>query len=467
MNNTNSNPIKLSEKDLVQVEEILDLQESNFSIKKDKNTELTHENKKEKNLIEQEKKIDSLKITNNPSNQSISKSQQNNLNNIFSSFNNSSLLNSNSGLAYKYSEQNKICLNSNGKFNFNHSVDKLILTEGKVSKKIEQINDYPPLENNKNIYNKKNPKHSTVSSGQIHDNIFFTVNGNKDSTNKSNFKQVPKQEKERNSQLPEIKNNNNITYSLFKEYSYREEKNSKYRNTMEDFSKILPDFSDKSEMSFFSLYDGHGGSDPVKYVKDRMPELLSKLIKEKPNETLPNILINSFLKVDEELKFTDSENAGCTACISLLMLEKNKTILYTANVGDTRAVIFTEFSFSRLTQDHKCSDLSESERIKQSGGMIFNGRVFGQLVLTRALGDHAMKKFGVSALPSVNQTEINKDHKFLAIASDGVWDVINDDDMFRMSLNSQSADDLAKLIIETSLKKGSRDNISVLIVKFN
>jgi serine/threonine protein phosphatase PrpC len=467
MNNTDSNPIKLSVKDLVEVEEIFDLQESNFSIKKDKNTWLTPENKKDKTLIEQEKKIDSLKITYNPSNKSITKSQQNNLNNIFSSFNNSSLLNSNSGLVYKSSEQFKNSLNSNEKFNFNHSDKKLNLTEGKDSKNIELINDYPPLENNKNNYNKKPGKHIMISSDQFQDNFFNTVNGNKDITNKSHFKQVPKQEKETNSQPSQSKNINNISYSLFKEYSYREEKNSKYRNTMEDFSKILTEFSDKSEMSFFSLYDGHGGSDPVKYVKDRIPELLSKLIKEKPNETLPNILINSFKKVDEELKFTDAENAGCTACISLLMLEKNKTILYTANVGDTRAVIFTQFSFSRLTQDHKCSDLSESERIKQSGGMIFNGRVFGQLVLTRALGDHAMKKFGVSALPSVNQTEINKDHKFLAIASDGVWDVINDDDMFRMSLICQSAEDLAKLIIETSLKKGSRDNISVLIVKFN
>ena len=55
-------------------------------------------------------------------------------------------------------------------------------------------------------------------------------------------------------------------------------------------------------------------------------------------------------------------------------------------------------------------------------------RVGGSLAVTRAFGDHALKKDGVIAKPYINKHVLRTCDKFLVIASDGVWDVLDDQD---------------------------------------
>lgn len=44
-----------------------------------------------------------------------------------------------------------------------------------------------------------------------------------------------------------------------------------------------------------------------------------------------------------------------------------------------------------MTTDHKATNPDEVKRIKDLGGVIFRGRVSGNLAVTRALGDLALK----------------------------------------------------------------------------
>ena len=76
--------------------------------------------------------------------------------------------------------------------------------------------------------------------------------------------------------------------------------------------------------------------------------------------------------------------------------------------------------------DHKATDANEIARVKSIGGKINNHRVAGGLAITRALGDHAYKKYGVSGSPHVVRTVLKPTNKYLIIASDGVWDVVSD-----------------------------------------
>lgn len=55
-----------------------------------------------------------------------------------------------------------------------------------------------------------------------------------------------------------------------------------------------------------------------------------------------------------------------------------------------------------------------------------DGRVAGGLAITRALGDMAYKNFGVTAVPYVVKHVLRPFDKHLVIASDGVWDTVND-----------------------------------------
>ena len=56
-----------------------------------------------------------------------------------------------------------------------------------------------------------------------------------------------------------------------------------------------------------------------------------------------------------------------------------------------------------------------------------NNRVAGGLAITRALGDHAYKSFGVTGSTYIVRHVLRPFDKYLVIASDGIWDTVSDD----------------------------------------
>jgi protein phosphatase PTC1 len=80
----------------------------------------------------------------------------------------------------------------------------------------------------------------------------------------------------------------------------------------------------------------------------------------------------------------------------------------------------------RLSFDHKPSLPEEVERISSAGGFVAMGRVNGILAVSRALGDHMMKKF-VICDPFIHELELTPEDTHIIVACDGVWDVMTDD----------------------------------------
>jgi serine/threonine protein phosphatase PrpC len=345
--------------------------------------------------------------------------------------------------------------------------------------------------NNTNNINKNEIETRTVMTPRKENNTntqfnnTFSNNSNKDKDNISNSYNLYKNNVGTNpdsnfeSKSPNINNNYNRretpnTNNFYnkqginvKEYAYQEEQNSTYREYMEDRQKCVDNFMKDKNNSLFAIFDGHGGSKVADFAKEKIPEILEKLIKNSPLTNTENLLTTTFQKVDDELKYNDTEHVGSTATVVYITLEKNKRVLFCANVGDSRCVLISTTNAKRLSYDHKATDLSEMERVRRSGGIIFNGRVLGQLMLTRALGDFGLKKQGVVCTPSIQKHIITEKDKYIVIASDGVWDVINDEEVYKFSLRIDNADELAKVIIKNALFRGSLDNISCLVVKIN
>lgn len=53
------------------------------------------------------------------------------------------------------------------------------------------------------------------------------------------------------------------------------------------------------------------------------------------------------------------------------------------------------------------------------------------------------------------------------IASDGVWDFMTDEDMALICRDDHTTKQMAQQVVRISVQRGSRDNISVAVVKFN
>ncbi|CRG85233.1 protein phosphatase [Talaromyces islandicus] len=188
-----------------------------------------------------------------------------------------------------------------------------------------------------------------------------------------------------------------------------------------------PTSADK-RLSFFGVYDGHGGDKVALFAGENVHKIVAKQAAfEKGN--IEQALKDGFLATDrailEDPKY-EEEVSGCTASVGVISRDK----IWVANAGDSRSVLGVKGRAKPLSFDHKPQNEGEKARISAAGGFVDFGRVNGNLALSRAIGDFEFKKSAdlapeqqiVTAYPDVTTHEITKDDEFLVIACDGIWD---------------------------------------------
>lgn len=78
------------------------------------------------------------------------------------------------------------------------------------------------------------------------------------------------------------------------------------------------------------------------------------------------------------------DSKGCTANVVLI----KDGVIYCANAGDSRAVICNnKGEAENLSEDHKPDNKIEKDRIYKAGSSVQDGRVDGNLNLSRSIGD--------------------------------------------------------------------------------
>jgi len=258
----------------------------------------------------------------------------------------------------------------------------------------------------------------------------------------------------------------------------------------------LPDVSDN--MSWFAVFDGHAGSRVSAHCsghlldcimsQDAFKESLKKehsLSEEELMDKVKSGILSGFLTLDEKLRkipeVANGEDKSGTTAVCALITEK---YVIFSNCGDSRGVLSVsdDASGSRpalATLDHKPSNTVERERIQNAGGNVMIQRVNGSLAVSRALGDFEYKNVEgkgpteqlVSPEPEfyIKNRDAGAD-EFLVLACDGVWDVMTNEDICSfISDRMRVTDDLetiANEVIDTCLHKGSRDNMSIIIIAF-
>ena len=88
-------------------------------------------------------------------------------------------------------------------------------------------------------------------------------------------------------------------------------------------------------------------------------------------------------------------------------------------------------------------------------------------MLSRAFGDWELKSYGVSNEPHITRINITDNDKYIVVATDGIWDVLEDGDVFNMSKNFDNPKEFCSNIVQRAIEGGSMDNISCFVIKLN
>lgn len=232
---------------------------------------------------------------------------------------------------------------------------------------------------------------------------------------------------------------------------------------------------------FFAIFDGHGGREEVAHCEECLQEVISEELRRAEAldaETVRESLTEAFRRVDVQLRALGARESGCTATVALTRRKADTLTVYVANVGDSRALAVGSHGTRRLSSDHRASNPAEAERVKLEGGFIHHRRVSGKLSVSRSLGDHGLKP-GVSNVPDFH-TFVSDKPFTLVMATDGLWDVVDDDEVQEIleeivstaiGANTECkavADMLrsraASALVERALRRGSKDNILATVI---
>lgn len=258
-----------------------------------------------------------------------------------------------------------------------------------------------------------------------------------------------------------------------------------WRLEMED-AHISCDMPSIASHTFVAIFDGHGGAGAANYAATNLITHIEETGQweqyvrsgAKDPHLLGEALSQAFLDLDAALRVRQStdnfDSSGCTSVTAMI----TPGFIVCANAGDSRCVLGTNKASRPMSEDHKPTDDLERRRIESAGGRVQWKRVDGDLAVSRAFGDFQYKTRSdlgpreqkVSCFPDITIQERSPQDEVLLLACDGLWDVMSSDEAIVTIRNifSEGANSMvlvAEEMLEIALHKGSKDNISAVVVK--
>lgn len=253
---------------------------------------------------------------------------------------------------------------------------------------------------------------------------------------------------------------------------------------MEDVHRTLLNLNSAppgKRLSFFAVYDGHGGVTSAVYSG---ATLHLKIAAEKAfrEGNYPEAIRRGFLAADQDLHMhvdRACDQSGCTAVIALLTDDWR---IIVGNAGDSRAVLSYSGIAVPLSYDHKPMNIEESRRIMAGGGYIENNRVNGNLALSRAMGDFRFKDNDklspeaqiITANPDIIERTLLDEDEFIVIACDGIWDCMSNqgvvDFVRRGIISGKGLDSICEEIMDDCVADNiencdhGHDNMTIIII---
>ncbi|CDP19943.1 unnamed protein product [Coffea canephora] len=260
------------------------------------------------------------------------------------------------------------------------------------------------------------------------------------------------------------------------------------KGTNQDAMTVWESFTGERDMFFCGVFDGHGPSGHVvaRYVRDLLPSKLSSSSSSSASkgfnisaassggdENAGNFgdarILKSFKEMDEELEGDAGIESYCSGTTAVTVIKQREHLII-ANLGDSRAVMCTRddqdlLVAEQLTVDLKPNLPSEAERIRSCQGrvMAMEGepnvyRIWMPdedcpgLAMARAFGDFCLKDFGLISTPEVFYRKLTERDEFVVLATDGIWDVLSNNEVVRIVASARKRSTAAKLLVDRAIR---------------
>ena len=160
----------------------------------------------------------------------------------------------------------------------------------------------------------------------------------------------------------------------------------------------------------------------------------------------------------EKRKTTRLESMACVATLAVVDVAQNA--IYYAHVGDTRLYLYRDGALVKITKDHSfVGFLEDNGRISEDDAMAHPKRN----EIDKALGFETPVSPGY--IETGNSPFLPGDA--LLLCSDGLSDMLTQNEITAFYQNGKSLADKGKALIEGANKKGGKDNITVVLVHNN
>jgi serine/threonine protein phosphatase PrpC len=203
-----------------------------------------------------------------------------------------------------------------------------------------------------------------------------------------------------------------------------------------------------------------------------------------------HILKRLFRHAERDLDKKSAIDANFSGTTCVMVLQIGERILC-SNIDDSRAIMVkTGNVIVPLSIDQKPNDPEESKRIIQNGGEISQyeedgeksgpyrvwkkGEVYPGIAMSRSVGDFVATTLGVIPEPKFIEEKIDSDCKFIVIASDGVWEFLENERVAEIVwpyYKNDDPDGACKELIKESTEWWNKedivvDDITVVVVFF-
>lgn len=253
---------------------------------------------------------------------------------------------------------------------------------------------------------------------------------------------------------------------------------------------------------YFAVLDGHGGTQVADMAKEKLHKNVLQQMRQRQvqpasrDEKIKTAIKEAFLQTDKEILALSErkkfELVGST-CVSVILHGNPKLgtalRLVVSNLGDSRAVLCRAGTAVPVSEDHKPTRMDEKKRIERVGGLVLQvrgawrvatstnpnsmnkaaRREYQGLAMTRSFGDmHFKRPIGLAiAEPEVQVISLSDKDLFMVLGTDGVFDVLSNQEVIDLAMRHwREPEEAAKNIVRSAYKRGSEDNLTVMVVQF-